>query len=189
LLCRAVRREGEPASRRRLSAGLQSVLASLVFVAFAGRAFSYASDDRVFIEGTGGMLCARSDVARQIETIAATVRRETHPGDGLIVFPEGEIINFLSGQRNPIRHMLYLPGYVTASNEPEILSELERAKPGAVILWPRPLGEYGSGAFGQDYGQTLGGWIERRYRLAALPNPSRSGPRLWLRVDGTPTPP
>ena len=42
---------------------------------------------------------------------------------------------------NPIRHMLYLPGYLTADNEPAVLAELVRAPPAAVVLWRRPVSE------------------------------------------------
>ena len=54
----------------------------------------------------------------------AAVRAGTPEGDGLAVFPEGEVLNFLSIRPNPVRHMLYLPGYLTAQNEPAVLAEL-----------------------------------------------------------------
>jgi len=163
LLFRAVRREASPHSRQTLAAGYDWIVAGLVVFAFIGRATSYESDERVSIGGTGGMLSARPEVGRQIEQLATTIRGETREGDGLVVFPEGEILNYLSGRPNPIRHMLYLPGYVGRANEKEIVEELSLARPAAIVIWPRVLGEYGPAEFGTDYALLIRAWIRRQY--------------------------
>ena len=157
-----------PAVRRRLSAGLFAAVTVMAAAAFAIRIAGYRADDRVPVPGTQGMLSAQPAVAREIAAVSESIRRQTSPGSGLVVFPEGEVINYLSDRRNPIRHKLYLPGYVTAANELAILKELERADPAAVVVWPRPLGEYGKGFFGRDYGMRLRAWIDGRYRVEPL---------------------
>ncbi len=96
-------------------------------------------------------------------------------------FPEGEILNYLSGRSNPIRHKLYLPGYVNSFNEAAIVEELSRASPGALVIWPRPVGEYGNGFFGRDYARSLQGWIDAYYRPE--PNISRHEPQLLKRAS------
>jgi hypothetical protein len=168
LLSLALERHRDPRSRERLEATALAALAVLVGLAFAGRTAEYLADRRVPIAGTGGMLAARPELARQIEGLAGTIRRETAPGDGLVVFPEGELLNFLSGRRNPIRYKLYLPGYLTRQNEPEVLEELERERPAAIVVWNRPTGEYGRGNFGQDFGALILRWVERNYSLQAF---------------------
>ena len=80
-----------------------------------------------------------------------------------MVFPEGELLNLLSERDNPIRHKLYLPGYLTDSNEAEVLAELERARPAAVIVWLRPTSEYDRGFIGRDYGRRVRAWIDANY--------------------------
>jgi len=165
-------------SRPRLSAAVLSGVASLAAVLFALRIFTYATDDRIPIRGTGGMLSARGETARQIEAVADRVRRQTPDGGSLVVFPEGEVLNFLSGRANPIRHQLYLPGYVSATNEAEILSELIRARPAAVVIWPRQLAEYGGRQFGVDYARTISGWIAQEYVLEGV---SGKGPVVGVR--------
>ena len=94
---------------------------------------------------------------------AAAIRASSREGEGFVVFPEGEILNYVSGRRNPIRHKLYLPGYLNARNERGILAELEIAAPAAVVVWRRALGKYGAGSFGEDYGREIRRWIGRNY--------------------------
>ena len=176
LLSVSIAREREPAVRRRLAAGVATVAALLIAVAFAVRATGYLRDDRVAIRGTDGFLSASPGLAREVEDLAADVRSASSEGDGLVVFPEGEVLNYLSGRRNPIRHKLYLPGYVNSENEAEIVAELERAAPASVVVWNRPLGEYGAGTFGLDYARRIRAWIDRDYEVRPRRSP---GPSLF----------
>ena len=80
-----------------------------------------------------------------------------------MVFPEGELLNLLSGRPNPLRHALYLPGYLDDANEADVLAELEAARPAAIVVWRRSTGEYGRGQFGADYGRLIADWIRDHY--------------------------
>jgi hypothetical protein len=171
----AVSREKAPEMRDRLRAGLVTLVGLLIGLAFAARLVEYAGDERVPIRGTSGFLTARPELAREIENLAEAIRAGTSSEQGLVVFPEGEILNFLSGRQNPIRHKLYLPGYLSASNEEEVLGELVRASPAAVVVWRRALGEYGAGSFGEDYGRRIRSWIDREYERRSFPSKAPSG--------------
>ena len=162
-LCARAIEARPPETRPVLATWLTRSVAALVTAVFVVRGLQYVRDDRAPIAGSGGMLSARPEVARQIESVAALLRTKTAEGDGVVVFPEGEVLNFLSGRRNPIRHKLYLPGYVSRANEPGILAELERAGPAAIVIWPRPLGEYGQAEFGVGYGEAIRRWIRESY--------------------------
>ena len=60
-----------------------------------------------------GMLSARPQVVRRIVELTARLRRETPPGAGVVVFPEGEILNYLpAGRTRSVTN--YLPGCVTS---------------------------------------------------------------------------
>jgi hypothetical protein len=183
LLAAAVERR-EPSQAGRLSAALTSAAWALAAVLFVVRGLQYREDDRVAIAGTAGMLSAREATARRIEAAAGDIRAGTEPSAALVVFPEGEILNFLAGRRNPIRHKLYLPGYLTSENEEEILAELERSPPAAVVLWPRPLGEYGRGEFGADYGRRIRGWIAREYAERRVGTEPGRAPVIAFRKTG-----
>lgn len=168
-------------ARRRLAGAFRWTVSGLLLFAFAGRAWQYASIEGVPIAGTRGMLTARPELALEIEELGGRIRRDTRDGDGLVVFPEGELLNFLSGRPNPVRQKLYLPGYLTEDNEAAVLAELEKARPAAIVLWRRPTSEYDRGLFGEDYGRRIRAWIDANYRLTpfrAEGAPARSNPRF-----------
>lgn len=185
LLRQVVASEGIFALRRGLRNGIRTGIAVLAVVAFAGRFLQYVSDNRVPVPGTGGMLSAYSETSREIADLASAVRRATKDGDGLVVFPEGEVLNFLSGRHNPTRHKLFLPGYVNRRNEAEIVRELERARPAAVVIWHRPTGEYGLAMFGESYGQAIRSWIDQNYILQPYLPPSRGRAQAVLALRRT----
>ena len=169
--------------RRRLAGAMGWAVAVLVVLAFAGRFWQYGSMESVPVAGTSGMLSASPEVAREIAELGAAIRAGTRDGDGLAVFPEGEVLNFLSSRPNPVRHMLYLPGYLTAENEPAVLAELVRARPAAIVIWRRPVSEYDRGLFGEDFGQGIRKWIESQYDVRpfrARGAPVRQYPRFEI---------
>jgi hypothetical protein len=169
--------------RRRLSLSLRALVAALAAAAFLSRGWQYREIEAVPIAGTDGMLSARPEMAREIEQLAAAVRDGTRGGDGLAVFPEGEVLNLLSGRANPIRHKLYLPGYLTDANETAVLAELEAARPAAVVIWNRPTSEYDRSLFGEDYGRRIRAWVRANYDesgFRAAGAPARANPRFVL---------
>jgi hypothetical protein len=175
LIVRAVARRESPAERGRLAGTFAAAIGALVVFAFVGRMAGYASEERVAIRGTGGMLSARPDLARDVEETAAAIRREAPAGAGLVVVPEGEVLNFLSGRPNPARRKLYLPGYLTDANGPAVIADLERSRPGAIVRWLRPTGEYERGLFGTDYGRDVAAWIDAHYVAVAIAPGARAG--------------
>ncbi len=159
-----------------------AAVGALAAVAFLMRAAEYRSDDRVPVPGTQGMLSASPAQSLAIAELARTIRRLTPSGSGLVVFPEGEVVNFLAARSNPIRHKLYLPGYVDSRNELQIVRELEEARPAAIVIWPRPLGEYGAGFFGRDYGTGIQAWIDSEYEHVALEGSKGMDQRIVLAI-------
>ena len=179
----AIDARNDPDARESIRRGLAFTLVLLTAIAFAARLSQYSSDDRSAIAGTGGLLSARPDLAREIERLVSTIRADSRESDALVVFPEGEVLNFLSGRRNPIRHKLYLPGYVTSANEEQIVRELQSAAPAAVVVWNRPRGEYGGGIFGRDYARQIGRWIEDNYARKSLLATGGAGPVARPELD------
>jgi hypothetical protein len=161
-------REKERVLRLRFRAALAGALALAAGLAFLGRAVQYATDDRAPVPGTGAMLSAPPEVARRLASIAGAVAGATTEKEGLVVIPEGGVLNELSGRRNPMRHKISIPGYLRESNEDDFLGDLRRARPAAIVILDRPTGEYGRGLFGTDYGRRTRAWIEDNY----LPGPS-----------------
>jgi len=181
LLRVAVLRASGRSSRHRLASAFRLATAGVLLAAFAGRALQYASDDRVPIPGTNGMLSARPAVVRDLDSLASTIRSIARPEDTLVAIPEGELANLLTGLPNPIRHMLYIPGYLTDANEGDVLRELQAARPRIVVLWNRSTSEYGPAAFGEDYGRTIRHWIDAEYAPRSLGGPADRQVRLMVR--------
>jgi hypothetical protein len=174
--------------RRRLRNALSTGTVLLIAAAFAGRVAQYSSDDRVPVPGTGGMLTASPRTVREIVATAAAVRAATREDEGLVVFPEGQVVNALSGRANPLRQTLYIPGYLSRDNEASLIEDLSRKRPAAIVLWPRSTDEYGPGTFGEDYGRAVLAWIRENYQRLPEPLP-RARARIYLRKGaGRPAP-
>lgn len=162
-------RERDAFIRKKFRAYLAAAVFALAALAFLGRAFRYSEDERIPISGTQGMLSARPEQLGKLELLTRDIRRESASGEGLVVFPEGEVLNYLAGRLNPIRHKLLIPGYLNNLNETEVLTELERTPPKVVVVLPRQTGEYGLSAFGVNYGVQLRRWVERNFKTRDLP--------------------
>ena len=156
--------------RLRLRAISDGAIALVVGIAFLGRSVQYASDERVPVPGTNGMLSALPGTARDLAQMAGAVQAKTGEKSGLVVLPEGGVINYLAGRRNPMRHKISIPGYLRESNEEEFLRDLRRARPEAIVIVKRPAGEYARGLFGEDYGREIRRWIDENY-VPGFPGP------------------
>ena len=156
-----------------------------LIAAFAARISQYASAERVWIAGTDRMLSASEQTSKDIVATAEAVRAAGPRASTLVVFPEGQVLNYLAEKPNPLRQKLYIPGYLRTSNEPQLLNDLRRTRPDAIVLWPRPTEEYGAAEFGIDYGRDVFAWIERNYALSPIPS-SRGRARLYLRSPDVP---
>ncbi len=85
------------------------------------------------------------------------------PGDTLAVFPEGEVVNFLSGMENPTAYPVILPLVLLMFGEDRILAAYEADPPDWVVFMHRSTAVYGLPFFGQHYGQELMAWALAKY--------------------------
>jgi hypothetical protein len=186
ILARRERNASIAARFHRLATGVR---VSLVVLGFVARFAHYRGDERRPIPGTQGMLSGSDETRDRLMAAVRTIRRSSRTDETLVVFPEGEVLNFLTQRPNPIRHKLYIPGYLNAENEAEVLEELRHAKPGMIVLWPRLAGEYGRGFFGDGYGARILVWVRKEYRLVDVgrsPALSRSFEAYRRRSDAEP---
>jgi hypothetical protein len=186
LVQRLIDRERDSGTQLRFRMLSSVAVLLLVVFAFGGRVLHYADDERISIPGTQGMLSARPELVARFETLVRMIRRESATAEGLVVFPEGEILNYLSNRPNPIRHKLYIPGYLTDRNEHDVVAELEQSRPRLIVLLHRPTGEYGPGTFGVSYGRRIWQWIQQHYSFQPVdsgePVLTRMGARAVLAV-------
>ena len=154
-----------PEARRSLERGLRLALGAVLAGVFLMRGLQYSVDRRVAIPGTRGFLTASPARARELDALARAIRARTPTGSTLVVFPDAAMLNFLADRRNPLRNKLYVAGYLRSQNEDQILSELARQAPAAVVVLDRPDGQEPTRVFGADYGRKVRKWIEERYDL------------------------
>lgn len=179
----AIAVERLPEVRSRLRRGLRIAVIAMIGFAFSGRTLQYLRDPRIPLPGTGGMISADTSTVRSISLLTGRIRRDTPVNGGLVVFPEGEVLNYLTGRRNPLRHKLYIPGYLSRDTEPEIIRELERARPAAIVVLRRFAGEYGRAYFGNQYGRPTLAWIEQNYEERPFGGKMTGEPaRLFVRA-------
>ena len=157
-------------SRRRVERAVRVALSLALAAFFLLRGSQYTEDARVPIPGTDGFLTASPARAAELAAMARRIREQTPDGSGLAVFPDGAVLNFLSGRENPLRHKLYVAGYLGSTDEGRIIEELRRDAPAAVAIVDRPDGQLPNRVFGVDYGVSVRAWLEERYTLAPVAN-------------------
>ncbi len=170
----------DASARRKFSANVRLAVLAVAAFFFLQRAAHYRADSRVPIPGTGGALSARPAFVAEVGGLVRVIQARTLPTDGLVVAPEGAVLNFLAGRRNPSRFELLIPGYLTEQNEAAVIRDLERDPPAAIVLWNGATAEYGFRFFGEDYGHKVAAWIREHYDFVDFPDPER-------KVEGAPT--
>lgn len=97
----------------------------------------------------------------------------THPGETLVVFPEGVDINFYTGLDNPIFHNTFLPFELAQDTiQDEIISLIDHARVDYIVIIQRDTTEYGPSSFGIDYGKELFSWIKENYEIVKTLGPT-----------------
>ena len=166
------------------TAGLAARIALvLLLLAAVGSAvllgIQYRTRKTIAIASPRGTMIAENDVGIAWNEALTYIAAHTHPGDPLIVLPEGTSLTFLGGRRNPLREEIVTPGFLDAEGEARAIRQLLDARPPLVLITNRATAEFGPKAFGRDYCVTLMRAIESHYRPCALFGPSKD-PRLQI---------
>jgi hypothetical protein len=103
-------------------------------------------------------------VAKILERIAS----RASPGSTLAVFPEGAMINCLSGLRNPTPFIHLMPIEVLLYGEDAICEAYKKNPPDFIVLVHKDTSEFGFQFFGEHYARRLRDWIGANYRPVLL---------------------
>jgi len=98
-----------------------------------------------------------------LEETRAAVAAAARPGDTLAVFPEGLLLNTLTGLRRPTRFGTLMPIEERVFGESAILPAFESRPPDWVVLVHKDTSEFGARSFGRDYLAGLGAFVAARY--------------------------
>ncbi|MBU2487965.1 MAG: glycosyltransferase family 39 protein [Proteobacteria bacterium] len=125
-----------------------------------------------------------------VNKLLEILRENAKPEDSLAVFPEGELVNYLSGMENPTAYPVILPLVEIMFGKETILSAYQEHPPDWVVLMHRTTAVYGLPFFGQHYGQDLMLWALTRYepvvQIGAQPflDPDKFGILLLRKRSG-----
>lgn len=86
------------------------------------------------------------------------------PGQTLAAFPEGAMLNFLSGRENPTPYYTFQEAELMLFGEERILAAFRSRPPDFVVLVHYDSSLFGLQFFGRDFGKTLYAWIQENYR-------------------------
>ncbi len=114
--------------------------------------------------------------AEAIQEFLEDWRAMPDPPETLVVFPEGATLNYFTGATNPLAYQLFIPPEIpNRAIEEDILRELRRSPPDAIVIVSRSLTEFGSRGFGVDYARRLAVWLRKHYRSARRYPKAESG--------------
>lgn len=102
----------------------------------------------------------RSD---SIQRILMFIKQNTKNGQSVAVFPEGEMLNFLSNTHNPIPYIHIIPPEWASFGDVAIVDALIKNHPDWIIVIKRDVETYGVGSFEEGYGSSIMAYIKSNY--------------------------
>lgn len=130
---------------------------------FADKPIEIGTGRNRFLAGVGA--ADQPSRGQSLAAILPMIDRLAAKDATLAVVPEGAMINFLAGRRNPTPFVTLQPPEFVMFGGERITSAYQASPPDFVVinLMVDP-GEYGSKGFDQDYGRSLADWIKANYR-------------------------
>jgi len=116
---------------------------------------------RVAVDTARGRVFVERAQARLFQAI----RVNSVPGERVLVIPETNAVDVLFHLKNVSPLVNMLPGLLDTTAEHRLIERLEKAPPDLVVIFERPVAEYGTRPFGQGYGSLLADWCSRNYRV------------------------
>ena len=104
------------------------------------------------------------------------------PGQTLIVLPQGEMINYLARQQNPLLTYCFFPYCLKSKEDEEVtVKNLELHSPDRVVIVSMGLSDFGIRRYGEKpgHGQLILQWVAENYKIEAYvggdPRDNKSG--------------
>jgi hypothetical protein len=172
-----------PASARtRLAGAAWIALAACTVAALGAREAHRAS---YAVQTPHGAFRTTAAQGRPFSAALKIIERDTKPGDAVLVAPQLQALEVLSGRRSVLRQLSLLPGALPdAAAERAAIARLDAAHVRVVVLDRRALKEYGNGAFGSTFDRVLHAWVTTRFTRVATVGGSGERPLeldIWER--------
>jgi hypothetical protein len=152
-------------SRTRLAGAAWIALAACVVAALGIRD---AHRDSYVVQTPHGAFRTTPAQGRPFAAALRVIERATKPGGAILVAPQLQALEVLSGRRSALRELSLLPGALPdAAAERRAIGQLEAAGVRVAVLDRRPLREYGNGSFGSTFDRVLHAWVTTRFHRVA----------------------
>lgn len=106
---------------------------------------------------------ASFDDARYINETIFYIDENTKPSDKVVIYPEGLIINFITGRKSDDYYYALGPAYIDLFGEDNIINHFKENPPQYFIFMRKESPEYGAGYFCEDYAKKLCDFVKANY--------------------------
>jgi len=100
-----------------------------------------------------------------VKLLIEVMQKNINKDSTVVVLPEGHIINFLTGTKSDDFYSNFIPLYVEAFGEQDIINHYSKNMPDYFVLSTRDSSEYGYTYICKDYALNLCSWIFNNYHV------------------------
>ena len=169
-------------TRTRLAGAAWIALAALTVAALGVRDAHHAS---YTVQAPHGAFRTTAAEGKPFSAALRIIERDTRPGDAVLVGPQLQALEVLSGRRSALPQLSLLPGALAnPAAERQAIARLEAADVRVAVLDRRSLTEYGNGAFGSTFDRVLHHWVTTNFTHVATVGGSGDRPLeldIWER--------
>ncbi len=159
---------GDDRSFIRASLITRTICVITILSMIAAFSFRYRKKFSYEITAPYGTVIVETDTGPEIEATLKFIQANTAERETIAVLPEGNDLAFLTGRRINLRHQVLIPGFMSKQDELDAIAALKRDNVRYIFIPDRAMREFGSVAFGRDFYQTLGNWIEENYETVEV---------------------
>lgn len=141
--------------------------------------YRYRDKNTFSLKTDKGTMIAIPDLGQSMDEAINFIKRETNPGDPVVVMPEGSSLNFFTDRVNPLREDITTPGYLDLEGEQRAINQLKQSNTKFVLVTNRATSEFGPKVFGRDYCQVLMQWIDENFEECGIFGPDHD-PKLQI---------
>jgi hypothetical protein len=165
-------------ARTRLAGACWIALAALTVAALGARDAHRAS---YTVQTPHGAFRTTPAQGQPFSAAVRIIDRDTRPGDAVLVAPQLQALEVLTGRRSALRQLSLLPGALPdAAAQRAAIARLDAARVRVVVLDRGALKDYGNGAFGSTFDRVLHAWVTTHFTRVATVGGSGDRP---LKLD------
>ena len=143
-----------------------TLLSFWLLVTIAVFGYRYRKTFPVLITAPHGSLYVTQATAQATQEMLEFIAQNSAPEDAIAVVPEGSSLAFLSGRKMPLRQQIMIPGFMDAQGERDAIAQVATVK--YVLVINRPMREFGLEAFGRDYYQAFGQYLDEKFHVVKV---------------------